>query len=241
MQHEDEPLPEAQTGAAGHADWLDVVVPNDPRELEPDLIAYRRELRARRRHERFERLVLVRWRRLGVVGPLILGLLVAVTAVGSLLLMSLPRPDRNRPIQQPVAPDGSSELVPDVRLDSGDVTIRLRAMRPAIVALVPENCDCARLLDTLAGEAQEFRLDLLAVGPAGSHDVFDLVRKVRRGTAVPLVDNTGQLVKRYAPVGVTALVLAPDATVRAVVRASDEHTRLEPYLSAVLEPTLRAR
>lgn len=241
MQSEDEPRPDPQPGAAGAADWLDVVVPDDARALERDVADYHRELRSRRRAVWFERVVLRRWRRLGFFGPLALGLTIAILAVGSLLLMALPRPQAPRPAQQTIAPAGTPGLVPDIALDTGDVAVGLRGLRPAVVVLVPAGCKCGTLLDTLAGQAQEFHLDLLAVGPPGSAEVFDLVQKVRRGTGIPFVDGTGTLARTYAASGVTVLLLAPDATVRAVVRNAGEHTRLEPYLTAILQPGTRTR
>lgn len=77
-----------QGGEPGHDDYglprVDIQIPDDARELDRDVQAYHRELRAMRRHERSRR-----WRaplrRSGVLVPLIAGCLV-LAMIGSMVL-----------------------------------------------------------------------------------------------------------------------------------------------------------
>ncbi len=79
-----------QGGEPGHDDyglpWVDIQIPDDARELERDVQAYHRELRAQRRHERGA------WLRSplrtgGIVVPLIAGCLVLAMVAGMVLTM----------------------------------------------------------------------------------------------------------------------------------------------------------
>lgn len=79
-----------QGGEPAHDDyglpWVDVEIPDDARELDRDLLAYRRELRALRRIERANR-----WRaplrKSGMMVPLIAGCLVMAMIGGMVLTM----------------------------------------------------------------------------------------------------------------------------------------------------------
>lgn len=79
-----------QGGEPGHDDYglppVDIQIPDDARELDRDVQAYYRELRALRRHERSNR-----WRaplrRSGMIVPLIAGCLVLAMVVGMVLTM----------------------------------------------------------------------------------------------------------------------------------------------------------
>jgi hypothetical protein len=79
-----------QGGEPAHDDYglprVDVQVPDDARELDRDVQAYHRELRALRRHERS-----LRWRvplrRSGMIVPLIAGCLVLAMVAGMVLTM----------------------------------------------------------------------------------------------------------------------------------------------------------
>ena len=78
------------SGEPGHDDYglprVDIQIPDDARELDRDVQAYHRELRALRRHERS-----LRWRtplrRSGMTVPLIAGCLVLAMVAGMVLTM----------------------------------------------------------------------------------------------------------------------------------------------------------
>ena len=92
-----------QGGDTGHDDYglprVDIQIPDDARELDRDVQAYHRELRALRRHERS-----MRWRaplrRSGMIVPLIAGCLVLAMVAGMVLTMFSANPllhrDRRR-------------------------------------------------------------------------------------------------------------------------------------------------
>ncbi len=79
-----------QGGEPAHDDYglprVDIQIPDDARELDRDVQAYHRELRALRRHERS-----LRWRaplrRSGMIVPLIAGCLVLAMVAGMVLTM----------------------------------------------------------------------------------------------------------------------------------------------------------
>lgn len=81
---------------------IDVVVPDDARELERDVVAYRREERRRRRRERTRRLARP-FTRFGVAIPIIAGALLVALLSGVLMTAFGPRP-APRPTGAQLAP-----------------------------------------------------------------------------------------------------------------------------------------
>ncbi len=252
MPDDDERPAEASSGqgggAGGRADhagdaFLDVVIPDDISALEADIRAYRKELRARRRAARRDRLFTSPgWRRFGLPAVFVGAcLLLAATTIASIVVTGS-RHGSDRPAKQPIAAratvaDGRvGGLLPDAVVVAGPTDVHLRALRPAMIALVPPHCGCAQLLDTLAGQAEEYHLDLLLVGSDSSDQLASLAAGVRRGHAVALRDD-GSLAQTYAAQGVTVLLLAADGRVTSVQRAVVPAVRLEPQLSAMVAGT----
>ncbi|MBA9003262.1 hypothetical protein [Thermomonospora cellulosilytica] len=136
---------------------IDVVIPDDARELERDLIAYRREERRKRRRERMRRL-LGPLGRFGVAVPLIAGALIIALVSGTLLTVLGPRPTP-RTSADPVAgrPSAAPGRVGGV-LPSGRVTVVTGAtpyelpvldLRSGVIGIVPPGCDCGALVAEL--------------------------------------------------------------------------------------------
>lgn len=222
---------------------VDVVVPDDARELERDMLAYRREERRRRRRERVRRFTRP-LTRFGVAVPIIAGALLVALLSGALMTAFGPKPTP-RPTSAQLEPRPSASpgdvggLLPDRSVDlvAGEPTaMPLRDMRPGVIAIVPPGYECGSVVAELAGRTQENLMNFWLVAdprPAGGEKGISLKElKSCAGTAhygAPLVleDREGVLAKAYAPApgsresvgaGLTAVFVQPDGVVSEVVR-----------------------
>ncbi|TDE35026.1 hypothetical protein [Actinomadura sp. 6K520] len=219
---------------------VDVVVPDDARELERDMLAYRREERRRRRRRRARRLARP-LTRFGVAIPIIAGALLVALLSGVLMTAFGPKP-APRPTIAQLAPRPSASpgevggLLPDgsVDLAVGERTpTPLRDLRPGVIGIVPPAYECESVVAELAGRAHENVLNFWLVAdprPAGDKKAMPLKElKACAGTAhygKPLVleDRQGVLAGAYAPAegaagsGVTAVFVRPDGVVGDVVQ-----------------------
>jgi cytoskeletal protein RodZ len=118
----------------GGAGWdeppLDIQIPDDARELDRDVLAYHRELRARRRRSRMRRLV-APFARQGTVMPLLASILAVCLVAGAMLSVATfsPATTHARHSHPPTAAASSS---PPVRQSSGakdSVTARPTGVR----------------------------------------------------------------------------------------------------------------
>jgi hypothetical protein len=146
---------------------VDVEIPDDARELDRDVQAYRRELRAVRRQERRSR-----WHRSlgkdGIVLPLLACCLVLALIAGTLLTVFTVKSEQGltgMPGSGPNSglPGGSGRGVPQIvsssPLPRADITVdgvgqvRLDELHQAMLVLVPPGCDCGSTLAWLADVA----------------------------------------------------------------------------------------
>jgi anti-sigma factor RsiW len=145
-------------------DLLHVVVPDDLRELEPEIAAYHRELEVARRQARrrqLRRRFLPRWMRGGLPSPVFTAILLVVATTGLLLSVFAPvtqESARQLPISSLAnpkqAPGTVGGLLPaNVELISSDNRhIQARNVRPAVLILVPAGCKCASLIHQIVGQ-----------------------------------------------------------------------------------------
>lgn len=217
------------------APWTDpVVVPDDARELQPDIDAYHRELRYAARRRRLQRVTRNRWwQRFGVPATVTAGALALATVVFAVLTFGAPRP-QPQPVRAPVAasvaaaPGTVGGLMPDVTVQTLAGETSTRDFRPGLIALVPLRCDCTELISDLAGQAEEVALPLVVVAPAAKDaEVYALPHQVHRGQVVPVFDANGTLARTFKASGVTAVVVAANATVTFVRHDVDAQTRLQ--------------
>ena len=113
----------------------------------------------------------------------------------------------------------------------------LRALRPALLALLPQPCGCANLVDQLAGQAAEVGVPLVVVAPAAvDAEVAALPGQSHRGQVIAAFDPAGALASTYAASGVTVLVLAPNGTVTFIDRDTQpgEHDLELPLMSGIV-------
>ena len=145
---------------------VDIVVPDDARELDRDVIAYRRELRQQRRRARWRRLGRP-FTRYGIAAPFIASAVLVALISGVLMTVISPRPGP-RSVQVP--PNGPQRLRPgDVGsgLPTGSVIFRHRRVPvtqlvnvAGVVLVVPRQCECDAAAQNLIRQASGQRLQV---------------------------------------------------------------------------------
>ena len=180
---------------------VDIVVPEDARELDRDVQAYRRELRALRRQQRR-----TRWHgpltRDGVILPLLASCLVLALIAGTLLTFFTARPGGEpaagrapaargalpptpaRPSPAPPSPSGPPDSPPvtasaqrfpaGLDLEVNGVIVPARLLTDRVFALVPAGCRCGKVLMDLADQAAQADVPLYLVGGAGLASVAEI-------------------------------------------------------------------
>jgi len=107
---------------------------------------------------------------------------------------------------QATAADGRiGGLLPDVTLRGRTGDRNSRELRPAVVMLVQNACDCLRRLRRVATEAHGSKSRVYVVGISGREQVDKLASFVGYGV-VPLVDEHRALDRNYQP-GADAMLL----------------------------------
>ena len=236
---------------------VDVVVPDDARELERDVLAYRREQRRQRRRRRIRRLTRS-LTRFGIAVPIIAVALLMALLSGILMTAFGPKP-APRPTVARLAPLPSASpgriggLLPagSVDLVDGERTpTPLRDLRPGVIAIVPPAYECESVIAELAGRTRENLMNFwLVADPRPADDVQPTSLKELKacaGTAhygKPLVleDRKGLLASAYAPApgspeaagGITAVFVQPDGVVKDVVHAPKAGPELTEKLRAL--------
>ncbi|HET9082670.1 MAG TPA: hypothetical protein VFO01_19415 [Trebonia sp.] len=202
---------------------VNVVIPDDARELDRDVLAYRRELRAKRRRQRFLRL----FRPLRAPGfggrtaiiPLIAACL-AISLVGGALLSVATTSPASAPTltgpqtsaQPAVSPQDLTGLPPGTLQVNGRA-VPLRSLAPSAIAVIPANCGCGTALDRLATQAVAARTSLYFAGTgAAVAQLPALTARYGDGAAVAAADENGVLGSTYDPAGLTVLLVFKDAT-----------------------------
>ncbi len=182
-----------QGGERGHDDYglppVDIQIPDDARELDRDVQAYYRELRALRRHERSDR-----WRaplrRSSMIVPLIAGCLVLAMVAGMVLTMFSANPyfsslaggarqsgqamRSKAPSAGPSATNGAVgwSSPPAVRLPAGKISVagkrvELRGLAAKALAIVPADCACAAMIARLLSQARSASVTVYLIGKRG--------------------------------------------------------------------------
>jgi hypothetical protein len=223
----------------GNLPPVNIVVPDDARELDRDVLAYRRELRAKRRRQRLIRLLQPFRSDFGghaAIIPLIAACL-AISLVGGALLSVITMspaaaPTLSGPGTSAQAGASRAQLT---ELPLGDVqlgarTVPVRSLVTSAIALIPANCGCGTELDRLAGQAVAAHVGLYF---AGAGQVISqlpvLTAHFGDGAAVGAADYDNVLSVAYRPSGLTVLLVFKDATVE-VLRDLSASFQLAPTL-----------
>lgn len=226
---------------------VDIVVPDDARELARDVIAYRRELRQRRRRERWRR-VARPFTRYGIAAPFIASAVLIALISGLLMTVVSPRPS-TRTIQVP--PTGMPTHGPgqkDGPLPVGDITVddkltpvRDLIDRAGVIMIVPQACRCDGAVASLSQQAVNQRLQvwIVADGRSGADaaDVRALAGAVPHGGAIAAEDPDRLLASTYQARGLTAVLVRPDRIVRDIIRGVQVDRDYAPELQPLQTPS----
>jgi len=221
---------------------VNIVIPDDARELDRDVLAYHREMRALRRRQRALRL-LRPLNRSGLGGPTaivpLIALCLALALVGGALLSVVTM----TPAATPTITSTPS-LAPSAQpsglttLPAGNVRIAgqaepVRSLVSSVLALVPAACACGLQLDRLADQTVAAGIPLYFVGTgAPSQQLAAEVTLYGDSHAVAADDADGVLANAYRPAGLTLLLVYSDAKadVRRIVGTTFQ---LAPALSGL--------
>jgi hypothetical protein len=221
---------------------VDIEVPDDARELDRDVQAYRRELRSRRRRM-LARKLYGPLTRDGMVLPLLAGCLALTLLAATLLTVftvgqgtiggSLAGPGTVRPAapragtgrlgtQRPGGAPAAAGLpggaLPDSVLVSSGMPEHLRDLvGPVLVlALIPPRCQCFSDLRQLTVQADRGGAVIYLVGTGGAN-VDSLPRRLALGAAHALDDSENDLPPSYHTKMLTAVLVGKDGSVAGIV------------------------
>jgi hypothetical protein len=207
---------------------VNIEIPDDARELDRDVLAYHRELRARRRRQRLRR-VFSPLTGHGTALPLIATCVAISVLAGAMLSVvsitpaSAPTVTRDtpasaRPGQSPAAPSATGRLPAGMaRLPAGVVVLDgkpepVRNLVSSVLVLVPAGCGCGTALQRLASQAASAHIPVFFVGTGvAAHQLKDLTARYGAGRARAVYDTGDVLGSAYHPVGLTVLLVHSDA------------------------------
>ena len=188
---------------------VDIEVPDDARELDREVQAYRRELRAQRWRRRTGRLA-GPLARDGMVLPLLAGCLALTLLAGTLLTVFSDSHLATSSLGKP------GHQLPAVIVSVNGVQTPLRDLRGSVLALVPPHCRCGDLRQ-LALEADSAAVQIYVVGTQNVQ-VSGLVKRTGLGAAHAVEDTEDALTAVYHPVTLTAVLVSLDGSVTKIAR-----------------------
>jgi hypothetical protein len=190
-----------------------IEIPDDARELERDVLAYRRELRARRRRARWDRL-LRPLRGHGALVPLVASCVALSMLAGTLLSVFSISPASAPVLSHSAAPTPPpSSSLPTGTVLINDRATSVRSLVPAVLVLVSPGCDCAQAVREVTAQARHAGVKkVYLVGTTGK--MADVTRLARSAgpAAVAVEDAANLLVAAYHPAGLTIVLAKADAT-----------------------------
>jgi hypothetical protein len=226
---------------------VDVVVPDDARELDRDVIAYRRELRQQRRRARWQRLGRP-FTRYGIAAPFIASAVLIALISGVLMTVISPRPN---PRMVQVPPTGPQRLRPgDVGgdLPAGNVIFRHKRVPvpelvnvAGVVLVVPRECHCDAAARGIIRQAGDQRLQVWLVADdradGADGDVGRLADGAAPGAALVADDPDRVLSSTYRATGLTAVLVRTDRIVRKILRGLQAGRDVTADLRAIQTPS----
>ena len=222
---------------------VNIVIPDDARDLDRDVLAYRRELRAQRRRQRFMRLFRPFARQeLGghaAILPLVATCVALSMLAGAMLSVVTISPASAPTLSRP--PVASAKPADLTSLPSGTVqldgrAVPVRSLVSSALALVSADCGCGPALRRLARQAAAAHVGLYFVGSgAAIPQLATLTAQYGGGAAAAVYDTGNVLGARYHPAGVTVLLVYSDATAR-IRRNLPPTFQLSPALQELAFP-----
>jgi hypothetical protein len=228
-------------------DLLRIVIPDDLRELDAEVTAYRRELEAARRSERRRRWrhrFTPSWARGGLPSPIFTAVLLVIATTGLLLSVFAPA-TQERSRQTPIsslahprqAPGTVGGLLPDLQLVTDASPVNTRAIRPAIFILVPAGCQCVAQIRNIVGQANEVPPPPYIVIVSQGKDTTSVKLATAvddgRGDPTGVRDVNGVLARTYhaSTTAPTLLLVAGDGVLTSAPKVFHMGDRLESALS----------
>lgn len=218
-------------------EWAGFVVPDDISELDEESHALRAELHGRRDRRG------LRWlfgsrprRRFEPSGLLVLAVLVValfIASLGIFLQPSAPRAPVPRPLAHPTALPGSSDaLLPDLAVTVGGSSAwRLRNVRPAVLVVLPAQCDCGPLIDDVITGTAASRLKVLVIGSVSDPA---LPSSAPRSRVTASTDSGGRLAATYqAGSNPMVLFVRSDGTVSRVLHNAKPGSELHQEIAGL--------
>jgi hypothetical protein len=219
-------------GDAGRDDGLppvDIEIPDDARELDRDVLAYHRELRALRWRRRTHRLA-GPLARDGMVLPLLAGCLALTLLAGTLLTVFNSSPMTSPPAGRP------DHQLPDVIVLLGGTETPVRELKGSVLALVPPHCRCGHLRQ-LALEANRAAVQLWVIGTHGT-GVTALVKQTGLLSAEHAGEDTENvLASTYHPKALTAVLVKANGAVARIVPDNGQGFQLTSAMRSLAPAT----
>jgi hypothetical protein len=223
---------------------VNVVIPDDARDLDRDVLAYRREMRAKRRRQRLLRLIRPfnrpEFGGHAAIVPLIAACLALSLVGGALLSVATISPAQapTRSSSPPaVQPSGGRESLPEGTVQLDGHMVRVRTLVSSAIALVPAQCGCGQALSRLARQASAANVDLYFVATgAETSQIASLTTRYGDGRARAAIDTDGVLTTAYRPDGLTVLLVFSDATAE-IHRNLPGNFQFETMLTTLAPPT----
>ena len=225
---------------------VDIEIPDDARELDRDVHAYYREMRAQRRRRRAERLT-APFTKHGMVVPLVAGMLALTLFAGTMLTVitsapettGLPRPIQSVSPRSTPLPGKMGGPLPQAAVLVGNKPAQLRDLpAPSVLAVVPRGCGCLTALRQLAAQAAQMQVLIYFVAAAGGgNQLAKLARRVA-GKQAQVVEDSQNTLRVYKPVGLTAILVHSDFAVTEVDRRLVPGFHLEAKLQGLGSPAL---
>jgi hypothetical protein len=225
---------------------VDVVVPDDARELDRDIIAYRRELRQSRRRERWQRLARP-FTRYGIAAPFIASAVLVALISGVLMTVVSPRPNP-RAVQVP--PTGPQRLRPGdagASLPAGNMIFRHKRVPitdlvnvAGVVLVVPRECGCDAGVQNIVRQAGDQRLQVWLVADDRTDkddgDVSRLAGSSPPGAVLVADDPDRVFATTYRASGLTAVLVRTDRIVRRIIKGLQGGRTITADLRALQTP-----
>lgn len=207
---------------------VDIEIPDDARELERDVQAYHRELRARRRRVRSLRLF-GPLAKDGIVLPLLACCLMFALITGTLLtVFTAAGTDQRQPgvtrspshatvshatTSAPVAPVAvvhPAARLPDAIITVAGKPVPLRDLSTTVLALVPAQCGCSTALTDLVSDMAASGIPILLVGP-GTAQSSQVAAALTHGGE--LASDPTDALRGYPQAGLTAILISASGSV----------------------------
>jgi hypothetical protein len=238
----------------GNPPPVNIVIPDDARDLDRDVLAYHREQRAWRRRQRLLRLLgPLRSRESGgqaailplaatcVALSMLAAAMLSVVAISPASAPTLTGPPQSSagPPQSSAGPHGQQPAL--TSLPTGTVQLDgraepVRSLASSALALVPAGCNCGPALSRLAGQAAAAHVGLYFVGAgAAIPQLASLTARYGGGTAKAVYDTGDVLAAAYHPDGLTVLLVYSDVTAD-VRRNLPPDFQLTPELRQLTQP-----